>query len=85
MINRVQQGSLQVASELNNLESLVNEFTNEDLKQIWISNIITYSLMSELPNQPPSSHCEVAKRNITRLKDGDLKSLWDMNYNLYGC
>jgi len=73
------------ASELNNLESLVNEFTNEDIKQIWIANIILYALVSESPNQTPSSHCEIAKRNITRIKDGDIRSLWVMNYNLFGC
>ena len=72
-------------SELNNLESLVNEFTDEDLKQLAIVNIITYALLSELPNQPPSSHCEIAKRNISRLKDGVLRSLSDMNYNISAC
>ena len=72
-------------SELNEIESLVNEFNDEDLKQIWISNIITYALMSGLPNQPPSSHCGFAKKNIDRLKDDDLRSIWKMNFRLYGC
>ena len=72
-------------SELNEIESLVNELNNEDIKQVWISNIITYALVSNLPNQPPSTHCKVAEKNIARLKDNDIRSIWKMNFSLYGC
>jgi len=35
--------------------------------------------------QPSKDRCNIAKRNISKLNDKDLKSLWNTNYNLYGC
>ena len=67
------------ADELENLEKLASEFTDNSFAQIWTANIVLYSLTS----QPPQ--CDIAKENISRLSDEDLKSIWEQNYNLYGC
>jgi hypothetical protein len=67
------------SDELRNLEKLVSEYTDNSLDQIWTANIILYSLVT----QPPQ--CDIAKRNISRIDDENLKSLWKQNYNLYGC
>ena len=72
-------------SELNNLEKKVSLFSDESLKQVWIANIALYSLMGGGSMQPSRAYCEIAKRNISKITDKDLRSLWGTNYNLYGC
>ena len=73
-------------SDLNYLENKVNQFSDQTLKQVWIANIITYSLIGDgMSMQPSKDRCNIAKRNISKLNDKDLKSLWNTNYNLYGC
>ena len=67
------------ADELENLEKLASEFTDNGLAQIWTANIVLYSLTSQSPQ------CDIAKENISRLSDENLKSIWEQNYNLYGC
>jgi hypothetical protein len=42
-------------------------------------------LIGNLPDYPSRGMCKIAKRNISKLKDDDLKSIWNMNYGLYGC
>ena len=73
-------------SDLNYLENKVSQFSDQTLKQVWIANIITYSLIGDgMSMQPSKDRCNIAKRNISKLNDKDLKSLWNTNYNLYGC
>ena len=73
-------------SDLNYLENKVSQFSDQTLKQVWIANIITYSLIGDgMSMQPSKELCNIAKRNISKLNDRDLKSLWNTNYNLYGC
>ena len=73
-------------SDLNYLENKVNQFSDQSLKQIWIANIITYSLIGDgMSMQPSTERCKIAKRNISKLNDKDLKSIWNKNFNLYGC
>tara|TARA_B100001248_G_scaffold155163_1_gene116802 strand:- start:383 stop:757 length:375 start_codon:yes stop_codon:yes gene_type:complete len=73
-------------SDLNYLENKVSQFSDQTLKQVWIANIITYSLIGDgMSMQPSKDRCNIAKRNISKLNDRDLKSLWNTNYNLYGC
>ena len=73
-------------SDLNYLENRVSQFSDQTLKQVWIANIITYSLIGDgMSMQPSKDRCNIAKRNISKLNDRDLKSLWNTNYNLYGC
>ena len=73
------------SSELKKLEGMVNKFSDDTLKQVWISNIVTYALMGSLPSRPSSEVCKIAKRNISKIQDGDIRSLWNTNYRLYGC
>ena len=72
-------------SDVIRVERMVSEFSDPDLKEIWISNVITYALIGNLPKYPSSTMCKIAKRNILKLRDKELKSLWDLNYGLYGC
>ena len=73
-------------SDLNYLENKVSQFSDQTLKQVWIANIITYSLIGDgMSMQPSKDRCNIAKRNISKLDDRDLKSLWNTNFNLYGC
>ena len=73
-------------SDLNYLENKVSQFSDQTLKQVWIANIISYSLIGDgMSMQPSKDRCNIAKRNISKLNDRDLKSLWNTNYNLYGC
>tara|TARA_B100001250_G_C19376780_1_gene604441 strand:- start:95 stop:454 length:360 start_codon:yes stop_codon:yes gene_type:complete len=72
-------------SEVNKVERMVAQFSDQDLKEIWTANVITYSLIGNLPDYPSRGMCKIAKRNISKLKDDDLKSIWNMNYGLYGC
>jgi|TARA_B100001094_G_scaffold93412_1_gene89272 hypothetical protein len=72
-------------SELNNLEKKVSLFSDENLKQIWIGNIAMYSLMGDGSMRPSRAYCQIAKRNISKINDKDIRSLWNTNYNLYGC
>ena len=73
-------------SDLNYLENKVNQFSDQSLKQVWIANIITYSLIGDgISMQPSKERCNIAKRNISKLNDKDLKSIWNTNYSLYGC
>ena len=73
-------------SDLNYLENKVSQFSDQTLKQVWIANIITYSLIGDgMSMQPSKDRCNIAKRNISKLNDKDLKSLWNTNYSLYGC
>ena len=73
-------------SDLNYLENKVSQFSDQTLKQVWIANIITYSSIGDgMSMQPSTDRCNIAKRNISKLNDKDLKSLWNTNYNLYGC
>ena len=73
-------------SDLNYLENKVSQFSDQTLKQVWIANIITYSLIGDgMSMQPSKDRCNIAKRNISKLNDKDLKSLWSTNYSLYGC
>jgi hypothetical protein len=72
-------------SELVTLENKISRFSDDNLKQIWISNVVTYSLIGNLPNYPNTKMCNIAKRNIKKIADNDLRSLWNMNYGLYNC
>ena len=72
-------------SDVIRVERMVSEFSDPDLKEIWISNVITYALIGNLPKYPSNAMCKIAKRNISKLRDKDLKSIWDVNYGLYGC
>tara|TARA_A100001234_G_scaffold126836_1_gene111342 strand:- start:192 stop:554 length:363 start_codon:yes stop_codon:yes gene_type:complete len=72
-------------SDVIRVERMVSEFSDPDLKEIWISNVITYALIGNLPKYPSNAMCKIAKRNISKLRDKELKSIWDLNYGLYGC
>ena len=72
-------------SDVIRVERMVSEFSDPDLKEIWISNVITYALIGNLPKNPSNAMCKIAKRNISKLRDKELKSIWDLNYGLYGC
>ena len=72
-------------SEVNRVERMVAQFSDQDLKEIWTANVIGYALIGNLPDYPSRGMCKIAKRNISKLKDDDLKSIWNMNYGLYGC
>ena len=72
-------------SDLIQIENKINNFSDDSLKQVWISNIVTYSLIGNLPNYPTSDMCKIAKRNISKIKDTNVRGLWSQNYNLYGC
>ena len=72
-------------SDVIRVERMVSEFSDPDLKEIWISNVITYALIGNLPDYPSRGMCKIAKRNISKLRDKELKSIWDLNYGLYGC
>ena len=73
-------------SELNYLENKVNQFSDQSLKQAWILNTILYSLVGDgFSTQTSTERCRIAKRNISKLNDKDLKSIWNSNYNIYGC
>ncbi len=67
------------ADELENIEILRNEFTDDNLIQVWTANILMYSLTTQ-PTQ-----CDIAERNLSLLSDENLKTIWEQNYNLYGC
>ena len=71
-------------SRFSNAESKINGF-DYSLKQIWISNIVTYALIGNLPNYPNTEMCNIAKRNIKKIADNSLRDLWNMNYGLYNC
>ena len=71
-------------SRFSNAESKINGF-DDSLKQIWISNIVTYALIGNLPNYPNTKMCNIAKRNIKKIADNSLRDLWNMNYSLYNC
>ena len=73
------------ASELIQIENKINNFSDDSLKQVWISNIVTYSLIGNLPLYPTSEMCKIAERNISRIMDANVRGLWIQNYNLYGC
>ena len=72
-------------SELVTLENKISRFSDDSLKQIWISNIVTYALIGNLPNYPNTKMCNIAKRNIKKIADNSLRDLWNMNYSLYNC
>ena len=72
-------------SDVIRVERMVSEFSDPNLKELWISNVITYALIGNLPKYPSNAMCKIAKRNISKLRDKDMKSLWDINYGLYGC
>lgn len=73
-------------SELENIENLVERFSDKDLKAVWYGNLILYALTGNgFGNTPSSGHCRIAKNSIPKLGDDDLISLWEMNYSLYGC
>ena len=73
-------------SDLNYLENKVNQLSDQSLKQAWILNTILYSLVGDgFSTQTSTERCRIAKRNISKLNDKDLKSIWNSNYNIYGC
>ena len=72
-------------SDVIRVERMVSEFSDPNLKEMWISNVITYALIGNLPKYPSNVMCKIAKRNISKLRDKELKSIWDVNYGLYGC
>ena len=67
-------------SDLNYLENKVSQFSDQTLKQVWIANIITYSLIGDgMSMQPSKDRCNIAKRNISKLNDKDLSKTRTLN------
>ena len=46
-------------SDVIRVERMVSEFSDPDLKEIWISNVITYALIGNLPKYPSNAMCKI--------------------------